>query len=67
MCGDRLEFRPLLESSDVVSLHVPLIDSARHLIDADAVDALPDHAILLNTSRGDITAASMRAALAGAP
>jgi (S)-sulfolactate dehydrogenase len=52
--ADRMEFRPLLASCDVVSLHVPLIDSTRHLIDTDAVAALPDHAILVNTSRGGI-------------
>ncbi len=52
--ADRMEFRPLLESSDVVSLHVPLIDSTRHLIDTDAIAGLPNHAILVNTSRGGI-------------
>jgi (S)-sulfolactate dehydrogenase len=52
--AERVEFRPLLESSDVVSLHVPLLDTTRHLIDTDAVAALPDHAVLVNTSRGGI-------------
>lgn len=52
--ADRMELRSMLESADVVSLHVPLLDSTRHLIDTDAVAAMPDHAILVNTSRGGI-------------
>jgi (S)-sulfolactate dehydrogenase len=52
--AERMELPPLLASSDVLSLHVPLVDSTRHLIDADAVAAMPDHAILVNTSRGGI-------------
>lgn len=58
-----------LESSDVVSLPVPLIDSTRHLIDTRTAVAQPDHAILVNTSRGRIThdEAVVRAALAGPP
>ena len=52
--AERMELRPLLQSADVVSLHVPLIDSTRHLIDTAAVAAMPDRAILVNTSRGGI-------------
>ena len=52
--GGRTELRPLLESSDVVSLRVPLIESTRDLIDTDPVAALPDQAILDITCRGRI-------------
>lgn len=44
----------LLDRSDVVSLHVPLTDATRHLIDATAIERMPAHAILINTARGGV-------------
>lgn len=44
----------LLRSCDAVSLHTPLNDDTYHLIDASALDCMPDHAILINTARGAI-------------
>jgi phosphoglycerate dehydrogenase-like enzyme len=44
----------LLETADVVSLHVPLNDSTRHLIDAKALDRMKPKAILINTCRGEV-------------
>ncbi len=44
----------LLERSDVVSLHVPLDDSTRHLIGAGELGAMRREAILVNTSRGAV-------------
>ena len=52
--AERLEFQPLLAAADVISLHVPLLDSTRHLVDESAVAVMPDHAILINTARGGI-------------
>jgi phosphoglycerate dehydrogenase-like enzyme len=44
----------LLETADVVSLHVPLNDSTRHLIDAKALERMKPKAILINTCRGEV-------------
>lgn len=44
----------LLSASDVVSLHVPLTDGTRNLIDAKAIAAMKDTAVLINTARGGV-------------
>ncbi len=44
----------LLRQSDIVSLHVPLTDATRHLIDADMLSMMKKNAILVNTSRGAV-------------
>jgi glyoxylate reductase len=50
--GEPLE--GLLRTADIVSLHVPLTDETRHLIDAAALDLLRPTAVLVNTARGPI-------------
>jgi glyoxylate reductase len=44
----------LLERSDIVSLHVPLSDSTRHLIGAAELARMKPTAVLINTSRGPV-------------
>ena len=44
----------LLNSSDVVSLHVPLTTDTRHLIDKKAIARMKRSAYLINTARGPI-------------
>lgn len=48
------DLKTLLATSDFVSLHVPGGAETRHLIDAAAIAAMPRHAILINTARGDV-------------
>ncbi|MDK4742946.1 hydroxyacid dehydrogenase [Rhizobium sp. CNPSo 3464] len=43
-----------LAAADVVTLHIPLSDTTRNLIDADALRQLKRGAIIVNTARGGI-------------
>lgn len=42
----------LLQESDVISLHVPLNEQTRHLIDEKALSKMKKHAMIINTGRG---------------
>ena len=44
----------LVSSSDVLSLHVPLVDGTRGLFDATRIAAMKAGAVLINTARGGI-------------
>ncbi len=44
----------LLASSDYVSLHVPLLDSTKHLINAEKMDTMKNTSRIINTSRGGV-------------
>ena len=44
----------LLASSDYVSLHVPLLDSTKHLINADKMSTMKNTSRIINTSRGGV-------------
>lgn len=50
-CG---ELDVLLAGSDVVSLHVPLTETTRHLVDARALELMRDNAVLINAARGGV-------------
>ena len=50
----RMNLDELLSSSDVVSFHVPLTASTRHLVDRRAVLRMKRRAYLVNTSRGPV-------------
>lgn len=50
----RLSFDELLASSDFVSLHVPLTEATKHMIDAAALAKIKRGAILINTARGGV-------------
>ncbi len=47
-------FDEVIEQADVISLHLPLNDSTKHLIGEEAIGRMKPGAILINTSRGGI-------------
>ena len=44
----------LLASADYVSLHVPLLDSTKHMINAEKIATMKNTARIINTSRGGV-------------
>ncbi|MEK7579448.1 MAG: D-glycerate dehydrogenase [Patescibacteria group bacterium] len=44
----------VLQKADVVSLHVPLLDSTRHLINEERLRLMKPTGLLINTSRGAV-------------
>jgi glyoxylate reductase len=52
--GWRGDLDRLLAESDIVTLHVPLTDETRHLIDARRLALMKRDAVLVNTSRGPV-------------
>lgn len=51
---ERVEFDTLLKKSDILSLHCPLSDRTRNLINKDAFDKMKETAILVNVARGPV-------------
>lgn len=44
----------LIETSDIISLHVPLLDSTRHMLGEEEMKRMKDGAIIINTARGGL-------------
>jgi D-3-phosphoglycerate dehydrogenase len=44
----------LLGTADAVSLHAPLTEGTRGIINAETLALMPEHAVLVNTSRGPL-------------
>lgn len=51
---DSMDLDELLKASDYVSLHCPLTDETRGLIDARRMNLMKRNALLVNTSRGPV-------------
>lgn len=49
-----LPFDSVLEQSDFISVHVPLLAATRHLLGAEQFARMKKNAILINTSRGPV-------------
>ena len=50
----KADLNTLLQSSDYVSIHVPLLDSTYHLLNADKMSTMKKTAKIINTSRGGV-------------
>ena len=50
----KVELRELLATADVLSLHCPLTDTTRHLMNAQTLSLMKPTAILINTGRGPL-------------
>lgn len=51
---ERVDFDTLLKESDILSLHCPLSDRTRNLINKDAFEKMKKTAILINVARGPV-------------
>lgn len=51
---ERVDFDTLLRKSDILSLHCPLSDKTRNLIDGNAMKKMKKSAILINVARGPV-------------
>lgn len=51
----RTNLRELVKESDVISVHVPLNESTKHMISAEIIDFMKPGCIFINTARGEIT------------
>jgi D-lactate dehydrogenase len=49
-----VELNFLLKNSDIISLHLPLNDKTKHLIDKKAISLMKPSAIIINTARGGL-------------
>ena len=49
-----MDFETLLKESDILSLHCPLSDLSRNLIDKEALQKMKKSAILVNVARGPV-------------
>ena len=49
-----VSFDELIRSSDIISIHAPLLESTRGMIGAEQFEMMKDTALLINTARGQI-------------
>lgn len=49
-----VDFETLLAQADVITLHMPLLDSNRHIIDRAAIARMKDGVVIINCSRGEL-------------
>lgn len=51
---ERVTLAELAERSDIISLHVPLLESTRHVVGEELLTSLRRRPVLVNTSRGPL-------------
>lgn len=52
--AQKVTFEELISTADVITLHTPLNDSTRRLIDATAFEKMKSNALLINCARGGV-------------
>ncbi len=50
----QVSFDTLIETSQVISIHLPLLDSTRQLFSKDVLQRAKNHPVLINTARGGL-------------
>ncbi len=48
------DLEEVLAASDIVSLHMPLVEATHHIINETTINQMKDHAVLINTARGPL-------------
>ncbi len=49
-----VKLEQLLKQSDVISIHAPLNEQTRHIIDKESIEMMKDGVFIINTSRGGL-------------
>lgn len=52
--ASRVDLETLITTSDIISLHCPLVRETSHLINRESIARMKDHAMIVNTSRGPV-------------
>ena len=52
--GEYTDKENLIRKSDIITLHVPALESNYHMIDADAISHMKDGVIIVNCARGSL-------------
>lgn len=52
--GDFKDFKTVACECDIVTFHTPLDSTTRHMLDADMLQLMPPHAVIINASRGAV-------------
>ena len=50
----RVELDQLMKESDIISVHLPLNEDTKNLIDQEKINLMKDTAVFINTARGEI-------------
>lgn len=51
---EKVDLQPLMSESDVVTLHCPLTEKTRHIINEESLSWMKESSVLINTGRGGL-------------